>query len=426
MLGDTIVALASPPGPGARAILRLSGPAAVAAVAGVFAPPPGRVRGVVDGLVRWRDAAVPAFAMVMPGPGSFTGEDVVELHVPGSPLLVELLLQAIVGSEPELGIRRALPGEFTRRAFDHGRLDLAQAEGVLRLVHAESMADAAAGLSWLHGGLAAAVAALRGELQDALATIESGLDFTDDETGAVHAADWQPKLQAARARAAALLAALPAATSGGELLLAGAANAGKSALVNALAGRTAVLVDGTAGTTRDLLRVEIGDGVVLWDAPGDLEQPAAIDRVALDLRNRLGGRGAAALLVIDPERPHVSLPPLPVVAVIWTKADRGVPAPAVELPAVPQFVVSATTGAGLAPLRAFLRDQCTGGPVPGSPIRACLAAVAAALSAAAVRMAPELAAVDLQGALAALDGIAGHHSPEDLLDRIFGRFCLGK
>lgn len=426
MLGDTIVAVASPPGPGARAILRLSGPAALAAVGDVFAVALPRRRGVVDGAVRWRGAALPAFALVMPGPGSFTGEDVVELHVPGSPLLVELLLQGIVDAGRDAGVRRALPGEFTRRAFEHGRLDLAQAEGVLRLVHADTQADAAAGLSWLHGGLADAVAALRAELQDALATIESGLDFTDEETGAVAAASWQPRAAAAHRGLEALLAALPAATAGGELLLAGAANAGKSALANALAGRAEVLVDGTPGTTRDLLRVEIGDGVVLWDAPGDLDRPGAVDAVALALRDRLGGRAAAALLVIDPELPHVATPPLPVAAVVWTKADRGASLPAVVLPPVPRFVVSAVAGTGLTELRAFLRDQVAAGPVPGSPVRTSLQGALRALDAAAARTEPELVAIDLQAALAALDGVAGRHSAEDVLDRIFARFCLGK
>src|SRR5690606_1044234 len=141
----------------------------------------------------------------------------------------------------------------TARACRHGRLDLAQAEGVLLLLQAADAAAAAEAAQWLRGGYSEAAAALRQRLQESLALLEAGLDFTADETGAVPTAEWLGPLADIEQGLAALLASLPAAAPGGEVLLLGRANAGKSALANALAGDDAALVDGTPGTTRDLL-----------------------------------------------------------------------------------------------------------------------------------------------------------------------------
>ncbi|MEC7725281.1 MAG: tRNA uridine-5-carboxymethylaminomethyl(34) synthesis GTPase MnmE, partial [Planctomycetota bacterium] len=157
MIGDTIVAQASAPGPGDRAVLRVSGPRALAVAARVFEPPLERARGQVDGHVVVRGQALDAYALTMVGPRSFTGEDVVELHVPGSAMLVRLLLARMLEDGASAGVREALPGEFTARACEHGRLDLAQAEGLLLLLHAQDQRQAQAAVQWLNGGLAAAV-----------------------------------------------------------------------------------------------------------------------------------------------------------------------------------------------------------------------------------------------------------------------------
>jgi tRNA modification GTPase len=433
----TIHAEASPPGSAERAVLRLSGPQALAAAALVFAPPLPRVRAQVDGQVLVRGRALPAFALVMPAPHSYTGEDVVELHLPGSPLLLAECERAFARHGDELLLQRAAPGEFTRRAFANGRIDLLQAEGVLLLVHGDGETARRRGLQWLHGGLSALAARVRVRLQDALALVEAGLDFTADETGAVPDGLWRPALAQALADLRALLAELPAASPGGEVLLLGAANAGKSSLCNALAGREEVLVDALPGTTRDLVRVELGSGVAMWDAPGDLEQPGDWDRAALRLRDQLGARAAAALLVVDPARWHAPATVLPLLAVVFTKADRspqspGLPEPAPPPPfaSLPRFVTSARDGRGIEDLRAFLRARA-GGFVcdPGGPLRQPLQqALAAAEAAAAVPAGAggELIAVELQAALRQLDEVDGRHAPDDLLDRIFARFCLGK
>ena len=440
MLGDTIVARASAQGSSERAVLRVSGPRALALAGTVFAPRLAPllapVRAVVEGPVTVRRHRVPAMALVMPGPRSFTGEDVVELHVPGSALLVQHLLDRLLDDGAARGVRLALPGEFTARAVQNGKLAPAAVEGLLLLLHAADRRAVAVALQWLRGGAVAEVAGMRSQLQDVLALLEAGLDFSDGETGEVPVALWQAPLRLVQERLQALSAALPAAAPGGEVLLLGRANAGKSSLANALAGRSAAIVDAVPGTTRDLLRVELPDGGVLWDAPGDLDAVDAADAAALALRERLGGGAMALLLVLDASDPFV--PPsalastLPWLGVVWTKCDRVAPPP---LPAaiaglaegLPVFATSAVAGTGLDDLRTWLAQQARAGVVDaGGPLREALTAAAAAVRRAIDGPAPELAAVDLQVALRSLDGLAGEHSAEQLLDRIYSRFCLGK
>ncbi|HEB52121.1 MAG TPA: hypothetical protein ENI87_02580 [bacterium] len=253
------------------------------------------------------------------------------------------------------------------------------------------------------------------------------------------AAWWRDALPGFVARIDRLLASLPAAAPGGELLLLGRANAGKSSLANALAGRDEVLVADVAGTTRDLLRVDLGGGVHLWDAPGDLDAPADADAAALALRDRLAGRASALVVVIDAADPVVPASalasPQPWFAVVFTKVDLVAEPPPLaaavrgRLPAPDRcFPTSAHTGAGLADLRAALRRCGHNGVDPGGPLRAALQGAGEALRRAvdAASLAPELCAVDLHAALRCLDGIGGTHDPEQLLDRIYGRFCLGK
>ncbi|MBM4062258.1 MAG: hypothetical protein FJ265_14345, partial [Planctomycetes bacterium] len=372
-------------------------------------------------------------------PGSYTGEDVVELHVPGGPLLVQFVLEDLIERGAQLGARLALPGEFTARACQNGRLDPARAEGLLLLLHAADQRGAAAAVQWLRGGLGAAAADLRERLQDALAAIEAGLDFGPEEGVAAAGQELRDGLDGAARRLAELAATVPAAAPGGEVLLVGAANAGKSSLCNALAGRAAALVDSRPGTTRDVLRIEIAPGVAVWDAPGDLDDPSEWDHAALELRDRLGGGAAAALVVLDGATARAPLClrrlGLPLLAVVWTRCDLVAAVP--ELPApvrallsadTPVLVTSARTGRGVPTLRDLLVERASSGGIgAGAPLREGLRLAAAAVArAAAGTVTPELAAIDLQAALRALDDVEGRHSPEHLLDRIYARFCLGK
>ena len=451
MLGDTIVAQASAPGTAERAVLRVSGPQALAVANLVFAPPLPARRLHQGGTVRVCGSEVEAAALVLVAPASFTGELTVELHLPGGPVLVRSVLEDLLGRGAALGLRLALPGEFTARACQNGRLDLAQAEGVLMLLHAADQQQAAAAVQWLRGGLSAAIVALRSQLQDVLALLEVGLDFDEGEAGALRDEEWAVPLAEAATTVRELTRAVPVSSPGGEVLLLGAANVGKSSLCNALAGRRAALVAAAEGTTRDLLRIEVAPGVAVWDAPGDIASPGVFDATALALRDRLAGGASAVLLMLDAGAPRVPASalssPLPVLAVVWTRCDLWAEMPpsprrdawlrerlprdlAERLAAdVPVLATSAHRGLGLEELRALLTERAPSGTASaGGPLREALAQVGAALERARLAAAagPELAAVELQQALRALDGVDGHHSPEHLLDRIYGRFCLGK
>lgn len=429
MIGDTILAVASAQGSSERAVLRLSGPKAVAMAALLLTPAPPRQRGGHRGSVTVLGCEVEAMALVMPAPASYTGEDCVELQLPGSPLLLALLQDELLRRGTGLGLRLATPGEFTRRACEHGKLDLLQAEGVLAMIAAVGADDARAAAALLHGDASRQLQQLRELLQTALALLESGLDFGDGDTGAVPRQQWLEPLQQAEALVDALHRQLPAASSGGEVLLLGAANAGKSSLCNALAGRDAVLVGAEAGTTRDVVRVEIGKGVCLWDAPGDLLSPATADAAAIALRDRLATTAAAALWVVEPAAPMLPPTQLPVLAVVCTKSDLGGELPAALGDGLPRFAVSSTTGRGIAELRAFLQARCQAGvQAAAAPLRQVIAQVRESLqrARAAADAGEELVALELHEALRGLQPDFGAHSAEPLLDRIFARFCLGK
>lgn len=432
MIDDTIFAVATPPGAAPRGAIRISGPLAWSAAARVVEGDLSRTRGVVEAWVRVGAHRVPCLVLVMPGPGSYTGEDTVELHLPGSPLLLDL-----VGRRLE-GARLATPGEFTRRAFENGRLDLCESEAVLHLIHAASEEDRAFALDVLRGGLGQRVDVLREKVQDARALVEAGLDFGPDETGSVAPEQWLPLLGEVAAELDRLLLGLPSTGVQGELCILGAANAGKSSLLNALAGQDQALVAAVPGTTRDVvgfdLRLGAGTTLRLLDGPGDLEQAHGIDAEALALRDRLAASAAGAILVVDlsapAATPAVGPVGLPVVAVVGTKLDLCPAAPVPDPPAgVPVFRVSSVDGRGLEELREFLDRQAGQSPLGlegrvHEALRTARDRVGRGLRGA--RGLEEMVAVDLQEAVEALNRVHGHGTQEDVLDRIFARFCLGK
>jgi len=379
--------------------------------------------------VRVGDHGVPCLVLVMPGPASYTGEDVVELHLPGSPLLLDSVARRLEGA------RLATPGEFTRRAFENGRLDLCECEAVLHLIHAASDADRAFALDVLRGGLGQRVDALREKVQDARALVEAGLDFGPEETGSVLREDWLPILGEAVADLCQLLEELPPTGVQGELFLVGASNAGKSSLLNALTGRDQALVAATPGTTRDVVGFDVKVGahttLRVLDGPGDLERPGPVDAQALALRNRLVAGAAGAILVVDLSAPAVGgASGLRVLAVVGTKLDLAPDAMVLDPPpGVPVFRVSSVDGRGLGELREFLRCQTGQSPLGlegrvHDALRAAREAVGRALAGATGP--EEIVAVDLQEAVDALDRVHGQSTQEDVLDRVFARFCLGK
>ncbi len=412
---DTIVALSTPPGGGLRAIVRLSGPNAV------------------------EIAGARAGAVVRRGPRSYTGEDVVELHLPASPPLVDQHLRELL----ERGARPARPGEFTLRAFLNGRLDLAQAEAVGQLISAEDQEDRRAAVLQLEGVFSRRLSAIEEAILNLCADAEAAIDFVDQDIDLLPVATAVGRARDALSALRELLAETAARSISDErptLALHGLPNAGKSALFNALSGSDALVSD-VAGTTRDLLSAEIDVGVRvrLLDAPGE-QDASGLDGDAVRRTRDAVRRADLLLFVVDATRPERSLPLEPKgrpAVLLLHKCDLARDESVRRLFHLREAVwTSARTGEGLGELRRLLGAML--GREAESPAarfrvnlrqRALLREAEAALeraSTAAPGLGMEFVAADLRSALAALGGISGRASDEDLLDRIFSRFCLGK
>ncbi|MFM7282824.1 MAG: GTPase, partial [Planctomycetia bacterium] len=276
MQSDTIVARASPRGAAERAIVRVSGPAA-ARIARVLTQDPALAFRRGAQFLRLFDGRgwIPSLALIFEAPRSYTGEDTLELHIPGSLPLVECLQARI----QQLGARAAEPGEFTRRAFLNGRIDLTRAEGVLALIEARNEEERRAALEWLGGGLEREVRAAGAALLDLRALCEAALDFDESDTAGVQRAELQPLFEALRGRLRQAADQSGTRSLHGErarIVLAGAPSAGKSSLFNALLGAPRALVDAAGGTTRDVLREDWtlgGQQVLLCDVAGLSQLP---------------------------------------------------------------------------------------------------------------------------------------------------------
>jgi tRNA modification GTPase len=433
---DTLFAPASGFGRAAVAVLRISGPAAgdvIQALAGTL-PPPRRLslrtlRDPADGTEL--DRALVAW---FPGPGTYTGEDMAELHLHGGPA-VRMGVLAALARLP--GCRAAGPGAFTRRAVLNGRMDLAEAEAVADLIDAETEGQRRQALRQLDGALSRQVAAWRAEAIDCLAAAEAALDFADE--GDVDDAGLDAALFG---RAAALRDAIAAALRDGRrgerlrdgftVVLAGAPNAGKSTLLNALSRREVAIVSDVPGTTRDAIEVRLDLGglpVLLVDTAGlrDTAEPVEAEGIART-RARIAGADLV-LLLVPPEgtRPNFDAGAVPAVTVL-TKADLFAGSQHAGL------TVSARTGAGLETLLDTIQTAAETGLGAGDALitrarhRGALEACVAHLDRlqAGAGGLPELAAEDLRMAVRALGEVGGHVGVEDVLDRLFAGFCIGK
>lgn len=447
---STIAAIATGLG-GGIAIIRLSGPAARTLAAAVWRPlrpAPWRARRLVLGTVL--DAAGrPAdqcLAVLMPGPHSYTGEDVVELHCHGGTLVARTVMGLLLAA----GAQPAAPGEFTRRAFLNGRLDLTQAEAVLEVIEAHSELALRAAHRQLTGALKTRVEQLHAALVAILAELESRLDFVDENL------DWtaRPAVAASLQAVATDLAALLAQRQAGEVLreglrlvLAGAPNAGKSSLLNLLVGRERAIVTPIPGTTRDLLEEPAhlrGIPVRLIDTAGLHDRPAdEVEAIGM-ARGVEAIRGARLVLwVVDATRPAAEQTLDPAwlsgkdLLVVLNKSDLAPAAtPPALAPGVPVIRLCAHTGAGLPALLDAIERQVWGGPLTAEPEVTVSARHAAELDRAttAIQAAialvgdehDELTAVHLRAALDALGRITGRTLQPDLLDHIFAKFCIGK
>lgn len=443
---DTIYAPATAAGRAAVAVVRISGPRTRQAVRTLAGGLPKPRRASLKSL-RGPDGEEIDQALVLffAGPESYTGEDVAEFHVHGGASVVTALLESLAA----LGLRLAEPGEFTRRAFEHGKLDLAQAEGVADLIDAETEAQRRQALEQLGGRLSAVQARWSDSLLEALAMLEAAVDFPDEEV---------PQDVASRARPALerLVAELDAAAADAErgervregfrIALIGAPNAGKSTLLNALAGREAAIVTATPGTTRDIIEVPLvlaGYKALLADTAGLRDTGDEIEAEGVR-RARAWAAGAdLRLWLVDgssDETPGVPMELRRGDLCLITKRDRPVGAAgawAAQQARRLELSTAEITAKGpgdLSWLKTTLAERVVEALAGAEPAAATRLRHQELLAEASDRVRSalrheehlELAAEDVRLAARALDRITGRIDPEQVLGRIFSTFCIGK
>ena len=455
---DTIAAVATPPGPGGVGIVRVSGPLAPRIASTVFARshPAARWRShqlyhghVIDETGAPLDEAL---ATLMRQPRSYTGEHVLELHCHGSPLLLRRVLARLLAC----GARLAAPGEFTKRAFLNGRLDLTQAEAVMDVVRARTAAAATVATRQLGGQLSLRLEDLRSDILQLKALLEAQIDFSEEELAL------SPEtLLAAMDRCKVTIKVLLDTGAHGVLLrdglrvaIVGKPNVGKSSLLNALLGEERAIVTATPGTTRDSIDETAdfeGITVTLSDTAGlrPLECADAVERLGMQRTTAKIAAAQLLLVVVDGALPLdaedqtvlQSAAGLPQVVVV-NKADLAQQVVSADLRAVangyPLVAVSATQGTGLAALRRAVVDLAVDQPagVDDGPTLTNLRHVDALRKAAdslglarqsmLAAQPAEMIAVDVQDAIDHIAAITGAITSEDVLDRIFSEFCIGK
>ena len=450
---DTIAAIATPQGRGAVALLRVSGPAAhelLRRIApGVDEPAPRVQR--LAALLHPESGELLDRGLVtyFPAPGSYTGEDTVEIATHGGVLTPQLVLDALLAA----GARAAEPGEFTRRAYLNGRLDLLQAEAVADLIDGRSRALHRAAVHQMERGLSRRVGELRDAVIGTEALIAYSIDFPEEDEPPVP----PERIQASAADIVARIESLLSTAPEGELLregaltvLAGRPNSGKSSLFNALLGMERAIVTDIPGTTRDALEATASvDGYPfrLVDTAGLRQTADTVEGMGIEVARRYLQAADLVLFCMESgraadgdERAFMAGVPRERLVVVRTKADahpeRSTDAVDAELPAV---TVSAATGEGLPELRRVLLAKAFGG-ILGEPgeaplvtrerharaLRTARDEVSAFLDAMDEGVPMEFAATHLRAAVGALEDLVGAVSVEDVLDRVFGSFCVGK
>jgi tRNA modification GTPase len=433
---DTIAAVATPPGKGGIGVVRISGPQV-----------PDVARAILGSVPLPRHATFASFrdaqgeridhgiALYFAAPNSYTGEPVLELQGHGGPVVMQQLLRACL----DAGARLAEPGEFTRRAFLEGKLDLAQAEAVADLIDAASGEAARSALRSLSGDFSTAVRATLEQLIELRALTEAMLDFPEEEVDRLHRDDAAARLAAVRGALETVLAKSRQGSllrEGIHAVLTGAPNVGKSSLLNRLAGEERAIVTPVPGTTRDSLREPIElDGVplVLVDTAGMRESSDEVERRGMERTQLELSRADLVLAVAEagaPDGPFASVPGDAAAAwiVVYNKIDivPGFAAPPGTV------AVSAKTGEGLDRLRKAILAAAGWSATGESVFLArerhlrALQRARAHLQAAGEQRAWEFFAEELRLAQDALASITGEFSPDDLLGEIFSRFCIGK
>jgi tRNA modification GTPase len=449
---DTIAAISTAPGRAAIAVVRVSGPEVMSIVERCFDPPlPERQPGL-----RWLvhpdtgEKIDRVLATFFPAPRSFTGEDLLELSCHGGPLAPQLVLDAVLAA----GARGAEAGEFTRRAYLNGKLDLLQAEAILDLVEGRSAAQHRAAVHQLEGGLSRRIEELRTALIECEALLVYEIDFPEEDEAPVPA----ERVDAAALELAGRIDRLLETAGDGELIregaltvIAGRPNAGKSSLFNALCGAERVIVTDEPGTTRDAVEAVISLGGYpfrLVDTAGLRAAGGEVERLGIEVARRYLAGADVVLFCAEAGRP-LSADELSFltdvgedrVTLVRTKSDlaaSGEPEPPVP-GAAHQVAVSARTGSGLAELRdrlvafVFAGVQAAGAEAPlitrgrhARALRRARAELHEFLAARKSRLAPEVAATHLRAAALAMEELLGVIAPDDLLAQVFSQFCIGK
>ena len=444
MTNETIFALASGAGRAGVSVFRVSGPASADIIQSLTQKPLPQSHDAVlrsfkqangslidEGLLLW-----------MPGPGSFTGEDVAEFHTHGSPAVIELMAEALLAA----GARQAGPGEFTRRAFDNGRMDLTEAEGLADLIDAETSGQHQQALRQMQGGLKTLYETWRLHLIDALASIEGEIDFPDEaDVPDVLAHRAYGPIESAKV---SMLTALDNVKTGEriragiEIAIIGPPNAGKSTLLNWLAGRDAAIVSDIAGTTRDVIDVDMvigGLAVRLSDTAGLRDSDDIIESEGVRRALNKAKTADIRMAVIDGSDGSKLEDWSDILKdkdiLLINKSDKDIDEnlkpPLIEN----TYKISASTGEGMATFKQALTDliadrfpisQTAG--LTRARHKDCVSRAHEALNRAQTQLvnAPELAGDDIRAALHAIKELAGETDIEAVLDKIFSRFCIGK
>jgi tRNA modification GTPase len=448
---DTIAALASPAGHAARGIIRISGPETRLILEPLFRPAADSPAEITHSAPWCYSGTLHAASLTVPLPAdlylwptrrSYTGQPMAELHTISSPPMLEAILADLFAR----GVRPAHPGEFTLRAFLAGRIDLPQAEAVLGVIDAVDDRELQTALDQLAGGLSSQLMHLRGDLMDLSADLEAGLDFADEAIEFVaHAALVERLLRARRTVSDLLERAAgrtrPAARA--RVVLAGPPNAGKSTLFNALAGTAAALVSEIAGTTRDFLTADLsidGVAVTLIDTAGTESPAGGIAAQAQQRRHEQVARADLVIWCLPADLPADGFFPAnptarpDLVLAVVTKCDLA----SRDAGDSTRLAVSAHSGAGLRKLTAAIAERLS---APAGGARQLVGMTAArsrdslvkahaaldrALAIARIESDQELLAIEVREALDELGKIAGAVYTDDILDRIFSRFCIGK
>jgi tRNA modification GTPase len=457
-LDDTIAAIASAPGGAARGIVRLSGPQSIQIVSRCFRASDPKIdlasirrATVIPGEIA--QLRLPCDLLLWPTRHSYTRQPMAEIHTVGSPPLLDAVLRTLC----DAGARLARPGEFTLRAFLAGRIDLTQAEAVLGVIDARDRRQLEAALNQLAGGLSKPLNQLRNDLLDLLADLEAGLDFVEDDIRFVSREELDSRLTAAidlLEQTARQLSQRKARDGLARVVLAGPPNVGKSSLFNALVGKSAAIVSAEPGTTRDYLSATVNaDGlqVELIDTAGIDRQPPALpgDR----LPNHSIESAAQSAAFAQQSGADLRLQCLDATdsvsalqgdgcgegsIVVLTKCDLNLSPSAVAQTNSNATAISTSsrTGLGLDQLKTAIREvfleQQLGDAVPGTAarvgesIRLARDALVKAHELSVAAAGDELVAAELRAALAELGKVVGAVYTDDLLDRIFSRFCIGK